>query len=92
MVYRRNALAFGGEHPVELFKRHFWISPYYEDDVVALARTIGAGQVIFGSDFPHPEGLASPLDFRNEIEELSAQDQRLIMGGNLQGLLETREI
>ncbi len=87
MVYRRNARAFGGEHPAEIFRRHFWISPYYEDDVVALARTIGADHVIFGSDFPHPEGLGNPLDFLHEIEELSAQDQQQIMSGNLQGLL-----
>ena len=87
MVYRRNGQAFGGDHPVEIFKRHFWISPYYEDDTVGLARNIGAEHVIFGSDFPHPEGLGNPLDFLNEIEELSQGDQRKIMGENLRGLL-----
>ena len=35
-----------------------------------------------GSDWPHPEGLASPTDFVHGLSEFSASDQRRIMRDN----------
>ena len=43
-------------------------------------------QVVFGSDYPHAEGLARPLDFRESLAGLSDHDQDLIMGENLAAL------
>jgi hypothetical protein len=43
--------------------------------------------VIFGSDFPHVEGLADPLSYLDELDGLPEQDLRQIMGGNMMGLL-----
>jgi hypothetical protein len=48
----------------------------------------GADRVLFGSDWPHPEGVVEPLDFLGELTELSAADQQKIMSSNLKGLLE----
>ena len=43
---------------------------------------------MFGSDFPHPEGLADPLSFVDDLPAgLSHADVVRIMGGNLGGLL-----
>ena len=36
-------------------------SPYYEEDLRQLADTIGVEQILFGSDWPHGEGLAEPV-------------------------------
>jgi predicted TIM-barrel fold metal-dependent hydrolase len=44
--------------------------------------------VLFGSDWPHPEGVVEPLDFLSELTTLSAADQKKIMSSNLKGLLE----
>jgi predicted TIM-barrel fold metal-dependent hydrolase len=44
------------ERPGEVFRRHVLVSPYHEEDVVALAGLIGTGRVVMGSDDPHPEG------------------------------------
>jgi predicted TIM-barrel fold metal-dependent hydrolase len=70
------------EKPSAILRRHVFVSPYHEEDIPALARAIGASQVLFGSDFPHPEGLAKPADFAAEIAELPEPEQRLILRDN----------
>ena len=42
--------------------------------------------MLFGSDFPHAEGLADPLTFRDGLTGLSDDDQALIMGETLAAL------
>ena len=54
------------EKPSAIVRRHLFVSPYHEEDIPALARTLGASQVLFGSDVPHPEGLAEPAQFAEE--------------------------
>jgi predicted TIM-barrel fold metal-dependent hydrolase len=47
--------------------------------------------VLFGSDYPHPEGMAEPLNFAKEIDGLfSEADTRKIMGENMFELLGLR--
>ncbi len=75
------------EKPSAIVRRHVFVSPYHEEDIPALARTLGASQVLFGSDFPHPEGLARPAEFAEEIAELSAAEQRMILRENALGLV-----
>ncbi len=48
------------EQPSATFKRHFWMHPFHEEDPRELVHLLGADHVIFGSDFPHIEGLADP--------------------------------
>ncbi|MBM4384928.1 MAG: amidohydrolase [Deltaproteobacteria bacterium] len=74
-------------HPHETLRAHVYIAPFYEEPIRRLADAIGIERVLFGSDFPHPEGLARPLDFLPEIAEFSARDQERIMSANLRGLL-----
>ena len=50
------------------------------DDLVNL---VGVDRVLYGSDWPHPEGLAEPTFYVNALSHLSADDQAKIMGGNL---------
>jgi predicted TIM-barrel fold metal-dependent hydrolase len=75
-------------HPVETFRRHVWVAPFYEEPIDRLVERIGVSQVLFGSDYPHPEGLANPLDFVNELSKLGAGDQQRIMSSNLKALLD----
>jgi predicted TIM-barrel fold metal-dependent hydrolase len=74
----------------EVLKRHVFVSPYHEEDIVALAELLGPKQVLFGSDFPHPEGLAEPADFAGLLDGLDAASVDDIMGGNLERLLSGR--
>ena len=72
--------------PSETFKRHVWVAPFYENDVVGLANLIGADRVLNGSDYPHPEGLADPVEFVDELDGLGEADQRRIMRDNFEEL------
>jgi predicted TIM-barrel fold metal-dependent hydrolase len=73
--------------PSEVLRRHLFVSPYHEEDVVALVGEIGASQVLFGSDFPHPEGLAEPGDFLESLAGLDDASVDAIMTGNTKALL-----
>ncbi|MBT5206789.1 MAG: amidohydrolase family protein [Acidimicrobiaceae bacterium] len=78
------------EDPVALFREHVWMNPFWEDDVHEVVDLMGADHVIFGSDWPHIEGLPTPLDFLGEVEDLSDDDRRLVMRDNARGLTELR--
>ena len=62
------------QDPVEAFRKHVWVSPYYEDDLPRLRDPIGADHMLFGSDFPHAEGLAEPTEFVNDLEGFGRRD------------------
>jgi predicted TIM-barrel fold metal-dependent hydrolase len=86
-TYKKMPHAFE-EDPVEQFKSHVWISPFHEDNLARLIDTIGADHVLFGSDFPHPEGLAEPCSYAEHLPPgVSEDDLRQIMGGNLAGIM-----
>jgi predicted TIM-barrel fold metal-dependent hydrolase len=76
------------EKPSAIVKRHVFVSPYHEEPVGALVDRIGAGQVLFGSDWPHAEGLAEPADFADSLGHLDAADIRRIMRDNARSLLD----
>jgi predicted TIM-barrel fold metal-dependent hydrolase len=64
------------------------VNPFWEDGLAELIEAIGSDRVLFGSDFPHPEGLAEPLRFVDDLpDNLSHVDVAKIMGGNLGALL-----
>jgi predicted TIM-barrel fold metal-dependent hydrolase len=70
------------EDPFDTIKRHVWVTPYYEDDLRRLADTIGVERVLFGSDWPHGEGLAEPASFVEELTEFSPDEVQRIMREN----------
>jgi predicted TIM-barrel fold metal-dependent hydrolase len=79
------------ENPVDVFKRNIHVSPFWEEDLVALAGLIGEERVLFGSDFPHPEGLAEPAAYVDALAGAPDETVRKIMGGNLSRLMNVQE-
>jgi predicted TIM-barrel fold metal-dependent hydrolase len=75
------------EQPSATFKRHFWMHPFHEEDPRELVHLLGADHVIFGSDFPHIEGLADPVSWAAELHGLPEDELRLVMGGNMMELM-----
>jgi predicted TIM-barrel fold metal-dependent hydrolase len=75
------------EDPVEVITRNIFISPFWEEDLGALAELVGVDQVLFGSDYPHPEGMADPASYLDELADLPEEWVRKIMGGNLARLV-----
>ncbi len=69
--------------PVESYKEHVWMNPFWEDDVHEIVDLMGADRVIFGSDWPHIEGMPQPLDYLVELKEFDQADQRKIVLENV---------
>ena len=88
-AYGQHSYAFA-EDPMDTFRRHVYVSPYYEDDLIALRDVIGADHILFGSDWPHAEGLSNPTDFLHDLHGFSDGDIRKIMRDNGLALIEPR--
>jgi predicted TIM-barrel fold metal-dependent hydrolase len=86
-AYRIKPQAFE-EDPIEAFRRTVFIQPFHEDDPVALVKLIGPDNVIFGSDYPHPEGMADPITYIDDLQSLSGDVVAKVMGGNMDRLME----
>ncbi|KPM52760.1 amidohydrolase [Frankia sp. R43] len=71
------------EDPIEVLKRNIWIHPFFEENTKYLIDLVGVDRVVFGSDYPHAEGLSDPLSYMDDLEGLSREDKAKIMGGNL---------
>jgi predicted TIM-barrel fold metal-dependent hydrolase len=75
------------EDPVEIFRNQVWINPFWEDDVEEVVAHVGADRVLFGSDWPHIEGLPRPLDALEDLAVLSEADRRLVTHDNAMSLV-----
>ena len=79
----RKYQGFFKEDPADLFRRHVWINPFWEDDVHEVVDFMGADRVVFGSDWPHIEGLPQPRDYVVELKEFDAATRRKILLDNV---------
>lgn len=73
--------------PSEALAAHLWISPFPEDDVTDLIDALGPDHVLFGSDYPHPEGLRAPLDYVDRLAGCDAGVMRKVLRTNTGTLL-----
>ena len=73
-----------GRDPVESFREHVWVTPFYEDDVREVCDALGVDRVLLGSDWPHPEGLSEPRAWLPDFSSLTRTEQRLCLRENLQ--------
>jgi predicted TIM-barrel fold metal-dependent hydrolase len=75
------------EDPVEIMRRQVWINPFWEDDVMEVVEHMGADRVLFGSDWPHIEGMPQPLDYLPEVKALEPDERRLVLHDNAAELI-----
>jgi predicted TIM-barrel fold metal-dependent hydrolase len=68
--------------PSDVFNHHVWVSPFPEDDLLALSEVMPISHILFGSDFPHSEGLAEPLTYVRKLAGLSPESIKAIMRDN----------
>ena len=85
-VYKKAPDGFLGD-PVEAVRTRVHISPFWEEDLAELSSIVGVDRVLFGSDYPHPEGLADPVSYVDVLTKLDEADKKKIMGGNLARLV-----
>lgn len=80
-AYQKMPKAFD-ENPLDVFRRNIWVSPFWEGSVADVVATVGWDKVLFGSDWPHPEGLAEPKDFYKYAESMDRRRTYDYMGDN----------
>jgi predicted TIM-barrel fold metal-dependent hydrolase len=86
-VHRKMPQMFD-EDPVEAFKRNVYVAPFHEDDIAQLVEVLGVDHLLFGSDYPHPEGLAEPCSYADHLPSgMPEEDVAKIMGGNLSRIM-----
>ncbi|OAN37287.1 amidohydrolase family protein [Mycolicibacterium iranicum] len=83
-VYSKMPQSFP-ENPVEAFTRAVYVAPFWEDNFREISELCGIDRVIFGSDWPHPEGLADPINLVSDLEAhgLDEEGVRKVMGKNM---------
>jgi predicted TIM-barrel fold metal-dependent hydrolase len=88
-AYGRMPNAFKRD-PVDAVREHVTVMPFYEDSARDLIDLIGVERVAFGSDWPHAEALRVPLDYYNDIRDLTPEEQKQVMCDNTRNLLHGR--
>jgi predicted TIM-barrel fold metal-dependent hydrolase len=73
--------------PSEYLRRHIRVAPYPEENIDRVIEAVGIEPVVFGSDFPHGEGLPDPALYKAQLKNLSPEQERAVMRGNLAGFL-----
>jgi predicted TIM-barrel fold metal-dependent hydrolase len=91
-LHRRLRVAYGkapqkfGRDPIESFREHVWIAPFYEDNITNLRDIHGADRILLGSDWPHPEGLSEPRKWIGDFVDLGEDDMRKALRDNQRSL------
>ncbi len=76
------------ERPSSIFRKHFIVAPYPEENVERVVAEVGIEPIVFGSDFPHGEGLAFPYQYVDaQLSHFGDEDQRRIMRDNMERFL-----
>lgn len=73
------------EDPRETFRRHVWVSPFYEDELASLLKLMGDDHILMGSDYPpHVEGLAEPASYIKDLQnfDYTPEQCRKVMRDN----------
>jgi predicted TIM-barrel fold metal-dependent hydrolase len=92
-LVRRMRIAYGKmpqafrRDPVESFREHVWVAPFYEDDLVELRDLVGIDRMLFGSDWPHPEGAERPADWIDDLRDFTDDERRRFFRDNLRDLI-----
>ena len=74
--------------PSDYFRRHCFVAPFPEENVERVVEAVGLEPIVFGSDFPHGEGLPEPAMYLGQLKNFSTDDVRTIMRGNLARFLD----
>jgi predicted TIM-barrel fold metal-dependent hydrolase len=73
--------------PSQIFKEHVVAAPYPEENVARVAEVSGWDCLVFGSDFPHSEGLPDPVQYASQLGDLDDELVAKLMRKNLERFL-----
>ena len=69
--------------PSEIFRQRCLVAPFPEENVERVAEVTSIEPLVFGSDFPHGEGLPEPSTYLPQLKNLSDADAHALMRGNM---------
>jgi len=69
--------------PSEYFRQHCFVAPFPEENIRPVVQAVGYEPIVFGSDFPHGEGLPEPELYLAQLEGFSDAQTKMIMRDNL---------
>jgi predicted TIM-barrel fold metal-dependent hydrolase len=69
--------------PSDYFRQRVFVAPYPEENVERVVEAVGVDPIVFGSDFPHGEGLPDPDSYMPQLKSFSDGEQRQIMRDNM---------
>jgi predicted TIM-barrel fold metal-dependent hydrolase len=75
------------EDPYDVLRRNVYLHCFQDKDPLHTIELMGIDHVMWGSDFPHPEGLNDPLAYVELLEDLPVEDRAKVMGGTLARLV-----
>lgn len=73
--------------PSSLFKQHCVVAPYPEENITRVMEVTGPDCLVFGSDFPHAEGLPDPVQYAAVLKGMDDALVRKLMRENLEAFL-----
>ena len=88
----RKLPGYFAQDPVQTFRDHVWISPFWEENIENVISLIGPDRVLFGSDWPHVEGLPEPVRYLEEIATLDDVVRRQLVHDNAHALSTLRPV
>jgi predicted TIM-barrel fold metal-dependent hydrolase len=74
--------------PSDYFKQHCFVAPFPEENVERVVESIGIEPIVFGSDFPHGEGLPEPQAYLGQLKNFSDDQVKTVMRDNLARFLD----
>ena len=74
--------------PSDYFKQHCFVAPFPEENVDRVVESIGIEPIVFGSDFPHGEGLPEPQAYLGQLKNFSDDQVKTVMRDNLARFLD----
>ena len=66
-----------------MFKDRCVVAPYPEENISRSIEVVGTDCLVFGSDFPHSEGIPDPQQYVTQLQGLDDATVRNIMRDNL---------
>jgi predicted TIM-barrel fold metal-dependent hydrolase len=74
--------------PSDYFRQRVFVAPFPEENVERVVDAVGIDPIVFGSDFPHGEGLARPGEYAAaQLQGFSDEQVKRIMRDNLEAFL-----
>jgi predicted TIM-barrel fold metal-dependent hydrolase len=74
--------------PSDYFKQHCFVAPFPEENVDRVVEAVGIEPIVFGSDFPHGEGLPEPQAYLGQLKNFSDDQVKTVMRDNLARFLD----